>query len=558
MATTAAPIIRAPARQQAPLQGLAAGSGAALPDEQPRSRGRRAARRSRRLRRHRQRRAQLGVLPRHRSRARAAGQRRDAARPVRQAGRRLSHARHGAARPHRQLQPGRQMGQLGALPRARPQGPDDVRPDDRRKLDLHRHAGHPAGHVPDLRRARRAALRRGQLAQGQAGSHRRHGRHGRRAAAFRHAERRRGPGHRRRPQPHRAPRRHALLRHASPRTSTRRSTLCEAARREGRALSVGLVGNCADVLPEIVRRGVAGRRGDRPDQRPRSAERLHPAGTLARSGRGAAPARSRGIRAPLDRVDGRARERDARPAARRRGHLRLRQQHPPLRLRRRLRRRLPHPRLRARVHSPALLHRARDRSAGSRSRAIPKTSTAPTSWPSSSSPTTKSSPAGCGSRAAASPSRDCPRASAGSATASARTWARPSTTWCAKAKSPRPSPSAATTSTPARSPAPIARPKRCSTAPMPLPTGRSSTRCSTPPPAPAGSASITAAAWAWATRSTPARSRWPTAPTMAARRIERVLNNDPGLGVARHADAGYELAQQTARERGIHIPMAEK
>ncbi len=45
---------------------------------------------------------------------------------------------------------------------------------------------------------------------------------------------------------------------------------------------------------------------------------------------------------------------------------------------------------------------------------------------------------------------------------------------------------------------------------------------------------------------------------MAARKIERVLNNDPGLGVARHADAGYELAQQTARERGIAIPMAEK
>ena len=45
---------------------------------------------------------------------------------------------------------------------------------------------------------------------------------------------------------------------------------------------------------------------------------------------------------------------------------------------------------------------------------------------------------------------------------------------------------------------------------------------------------------------------------MAARKIERVLNNDPGLGVVRHADAGYELAQQTARERGIAIPMAEK
>jgi urocanate hydratase len=37
-----------------------------------------------------------------------------------------------------------------------------------------------------------------------------------------------------------------------------------------------------------------------------------------------------------------------------------------------------------------------------------------------------------------------------------------------------------------------------------------------------------------------------------------VLNNDPGLGVARHADAGYKLAQQTARERGIAIPMARK
>jgi urocanate hydratase len=37
-----------------------------------------------------------------------------------------------------------------------------------------------------------------------------------------------------------------------------------------------------------------------------------------------------------------------------------------------------------------------------------------------------------------------------------------------------------------------------------------------------------------------------------------VLNNDPGLGVVRHADAGYDLAKETARERGIHIPMAEK
>ena len=41
----------------------------------------------------------------------------------------------------------------------------------------------------------------------------------------------------------------------------------------------------------------------------------------------------------------------------------------------------------------------------------------------------------------------------------------------------------------------------------------------------------------------------------ARKRLSRVLNNDPGLGVVRHADAGYELARTTARERGIHMPM---
>jgi urocanate hydratase len=41
----------------------------------------------------------------------------------------------------------------------------------------------------------------------------------------------------------------------------------------------------------------------------------------------------------------------------------------------------------------------------------------------------------------------------------------------------------------------------------------------------------------------------------AKKRLSRVLNNDPGLGVVRHADAGYELAQRTARERGIQMPM---
>jgi urocanate hydratase len=40
-----------------------------------------------------------------------------------------------------------------------------------------------------------------------------------------------------------------------------------------------------------------------------------------------------------------------------------------------------------------------------------------------------------------------------------------------------------------------------------------------------------------------------------AKRLNRVLTNDPGLGVARHVDAGYELAEETAREKGINVPM---
>lgn len=40
----------------------------------------------------------------------------------------------------------------------------------------------------------------------------------------------------------------------------------------------------------------------------------------------------------------------------------------------------------------------------------------------------------------------------------------------------------------------------------------------------------------------------------ADRRLERVLTVDPGLGVVRHADAGYELAIRIAKERGIKIP----
>jgi urocanate hydratase len=41
----------------------------------------------------------------------------------------------------------------------------------------------------------------------------------------------------------------------------------------------------------------------------------------------------------------------------------------------------------------------------------------------------------------------------------------------------------------------------------------------------------------------------------ASKRLNRVLTNDPGLGVARHVDAGYEEASETARTKGVKIPL---
>jgi urocanate hydratase len=40
----------------------------------------------------------------------------------------------------------------------------------------------------------------------------------------------------------------------------------------------------------------------------------------------------------------------------------------------------------------------------------------------------------------------------------------------------------------------------------------------------------------------------------AAKRIRRVLWNDPGTGVMRHADAGYETAIACAKEKGLDLP----
>lgn len=44
---------------------------------------------------------------------------------------------------------------------------------------------------------------------------------------------------------------------------------------------------------------------------------------------------------------------------------------------------------------------------------------------------------------------------------------------------------------------------------------------------------------------------------LAAQKLERVLTNDPGMGVIRHVDAGYDIAERVAQERGVRVPMRE-
>jgi urocanate hydratase len=44
---------------------------------------------------------------------------------------------------------------------------------------------------------------------------------------------------------------------------------------------------------------------------------------------------------------------------------------------------------------------------------------------------------------------------------------------------------------------------------------------------------------------------------LAAQKLARVLTNDPGMGVIRHVDSGYEIADKTARDKHVHIPMLD-
>ena len=122
-------------------------------------------------------------------------------------------------------------------------------------VDLHRHAGNPAGHLRVLRRDRPQALRRHAGRHDHA--HRRAGRDGRRAAAGRDDERRRGAVHRRRPAACRAARRDPLPRRGRRLCRGRGRPLRARPTRAAAALSVGLVGNAADVLPAPAARSAS-------------------------------------------------------------------------------------------------------------------------------------------------------------------------------------------------------------------------------------------------------------------------------------------------------------
>ena len=278
-----------------------------------------------------------------------------------------------------------------------------------------RHGGSLAGHDHADRRARR---------------------HGRGAAAGGDDERRRGPVRGGRPPPDPAPARDALPRRGRRRPRRRRGALprgeAGAARGQRRpARQRGRRGR------DARRPRLRGRHRHRPDERARPAERLRARPDHAGGGRPAARGRSRGVPAPLARRDRRPLRGDGRlPRPRRRG-LRLRQQPARRGAARRLRAGLRLPGLRAGVRAAAVLRgqgpvplggalgRSR-RHRGDRprrARRVPRRRAPP--------------PLDQARRASGSPSRGCPRGSAGSATASATGSGCGSTRWSATASSRR-------------------------------------------------------------------------------------------------------------------------
>ena len=377
------------ARQHDLLQGMAAGGRAAHADEQPRSRGRRASGRSRRLRRHREGGAQLGVLRRDR-RARCARSRTTRRCSCRAASRSACSARTPARRAcSSRTATSWGAGRRGTCSASSSGRAHHVRPDDGRLVDLHRLAGDPAGHLRDVRRRRAAALRR----------------HARAAASCSPPDSAAWAARSRSPPRCRAPRflgvevdearidearRDAATAIASTRASTRRSrgSRTRSARGEAAVGRPGRQRGGRAARARAARRHA--RRAHRPDERARHAERLRARRACRSRTRprcGATRSRRSTSRARRRRRSRTCRRCSSMQRARR-GHLRLRQQHSHGRARRR--RRATRSTFPASFRSTCARSSARGRvrSAGSRSPAIRRTSIAPTSWCSSSFRTT--------------------------------------------------------------------------------------------------------------------------------------------------------------------------
>ena len=222
---------------------------------------------------------------------RALGRRRDAARPVGQARRRLPHPRVVAAGADRELEPGRRMGELGRVPPARGARADDVRADDRGLVDLHRQPGDRPGHLRVLRRDRPAALRR--LARGDDHADRRPRRHGRRAAARGDHERRGRALRRGRPRADPTAGSRPATSTSRPTTSTTRSPAASRRRPSAARSASACAANAAEVVPELLRRGFEADIVTDQTVGARPAGRLHPGRALAGRGRRAARARPR-------------------------------------------------------------------------------------------------------------------------------------------------------------------------------------------------------------------------------------------------------------------------
>ena len=321
-----------------------------------------------------------------------------------------------------------------------------------------------------------------------------------------------------------------------------------------RPLSVGLVGNCAAVLPELLRRGVE---IDIVTDQTSAHDPLAylPDGVDVDDWDDYARSQARGVHRPGAGVDGPARRGDGRVPGRGRRGVRLRQLDPRRGPPGRLRPGVRLPRLRARLHPAAVLRGQGPVPVGGAVRATRPTSRRPTTPCSTCSPTTTTCTAGSAPRRSRWRSRGCRPGSAGSATASATGPGCGSTSWSPSGEVSAPIVigrdhlDAGSVASPYRETEAMADGSDA-IADWPLLNALVNTRIrgdlGVDPPRRRRRHR--------AARSTPGRSRVADGTALAAEKLARVLANDPAMGVLRHVDAGLPTQADAGRGRGEWRP----